>query len=169
MQPYTSPQHESSSCGSWGTIAAPLHHLPNISPRAAPAWQADNTQHAQYSQHAQQSEQANYSQQADYSPLGDAFCQLAVRQPLLPLGPAMHMHALTHKKDSSDLNVAFAPPQVGEEFADRLGGCSVQPSGCSQHNQQETLEETDAGFWEDLDSLLVATEEQGCESAGPSL
>lgn len=87
----------------------------------------------------------------------------------MPLGTAMHMHALTHKKDSSDLDMAAAPSQVGEEFADRFGSCTAQPYGCAQHDQQETLEDNDAGFWEYLDSTLIGSEEQGCASAGPSL
>ena len=81
----------------------------------------------------------------------------------------MHMHALTHRKDSSDLDMAAAPSQVGEEFADRLGSCTAQPYGGSQHDQQETLEDSDAKFWEGVDSLLIGTEEQDCDSAEPSL
>ena len=105
------------------------HSMPNTHSRLT-------THNRLTAQQAGYPQQADYSQQADYPPLGDAFCQLAVSQPLSPLGPAMHMHALTHKKDSSDLDMAAAPPQVGEEFADRLGSCTAQPYGCLQRNQQ---------------------------------
>ena len=77
----------------------------------------------------------------------------------------MHMHAITHKKDSSDLDTAIAPLQVDEELADKYGSCTAQPYGYSQNNQQETLQDFDAGFWEDL----IGSDDQMCESAGPSL
>jgi len=66
------------------------------------------------------------------------------------------------------LDIAVAPPPVGEELAERFGSCTAQPWRCSQHNQQETLEATVAemaGFCEDL----FGTEDQNCESDGPSL
>ncbi|KAL0023668.1 hypothetical protein WJX77_011488 [Trebouxia sp. C0004] len=191
MQPYTSSQHESGSCI---TPAAPLHHLPNVSPRAAHSWQADNSQHAQHSQHAQylqhaeHSEQANYSQQGDYlqpaqypqqaeypqqadyswyQHQSDAVCQLAAKQPLPPLCGAMHMHALGHKKDSSDLDVAVAPLQMGEEFADSFGTCTVQPCRCSQHDQQEILGVIDAEM-EGFCTELLRTDNQKYALMGPA-
>ncbi|KAA6416449.1 MAG: hypothetical protein FRX49_13573, partial [Trebouxia sp. A1-2] len=148
---------------------------------------AQHSQHARCPQHAEQSEQAHYSEQADYSrqadysqqanyswypQQADAVCEVAVSQPLSAasqalstLDSAVHMHARTYKKDSSALDIAAAPPQVGEAFADRLGSCITQPCGFLQHNQQETFGDIDAGFWEDL----IGSEDQICKSAGPSL
>ena len=92
----------------------------------------------------------------------------AVSQPLSSLGPAMHMHTPSHKKDSSDLDIAVAPPHVNKELVGTPDSCIPQPWKYSQHNQQEILEEFDPEM-EEFCGALLRTDDQNFEHDGPSL